>query len=176
MAPTVGRGWIDLAHGIFYRRPAGKLETKKRAPPIPLPPRLLAHIRRWKRKGLAAEYVVEYAGKPVLRVSKAFRHAARDAGLIGVTPHVLRHTAASWMMQEGCDVLVAAAYLGMTPQILLGVYGHHHPGHLSQAVAAVSGDNARALRRSPHTPRTHSAHTMDATKRERTRTNVVKLA
>jgi hypothetical protein len=32
-----GRGWIDLDRGVFYRRPAGRLETKKRTPPVPLP-------------------------------------------------------------------------------------------------------------------------------------------
>jgi integrase len=36
--PTVGKGWIDLENGVFYRRPAGRRETKKRQPPVRLPP------------------------------------------------------------------------------------------------------------------------------------------
>jgi integrase len=51
LGPTVGRGWIDLDSGVFYRRAAGARETKKRQPPVPLPPELLAHLRRWKRRG-----------------------------------------------------------------------------------------------------------------------------
>src|SRR5262249_47655722 len=46
-----GAGYIDLEHGILYRRPAGAVETKKRRPPAPLPRRPLAHLRRWKRHG-----------------------------------------------------------------------------------------------------------------------------
>ena len=46
-----GAGYIDLDRGVFYRRPVGKRETKKRQPPIPLPAELLAHLRRWKRRG-----------------------------------------------------------------------------------------------------------------------------
>jgi hypothetical protein len=30
LQPTVGRGWIDVDRGVFYRRPAGKRETNKR--------------------------------------------------------------------------------------------------------------------------------------------------
>jgi integrase len=30
LRPTPGSGWIDLEHGVFYRRPAGQRETKKR--------------------------------------------------------------------------------------------------------------------------------------------------
>src|SRR5262249_60502773 len=49
--PTVGRGWIDIDRGVFYRRPAGRRETNKRQPPVPVPGQLLAHLRRWKRRG-----------------------------------------------------------------------------------------------------------------------------
>jgi hypothetical protein len=49
-APIEGRGWIDLDRGIFYRRPAGQRETRKRRPPVPLPRpqfrRLPAGVRR----------------------------------------------------------------------------------------------------------------------------------
>src|SRR5262249_7076578 len=93
LEPTEGRGWIDLDKGIFYRRPAGARETKKRRPPVPLPDRLLAHLRRWH--GLGQRFAVEWNGKAVREVDKAFRNAARDAGLPDVTPHVLRHSSAT---------------------------------------------------------------------------------
>jgi integrase len=34
LEPTEGKGWIDLERGIFFRRPAGVRETKKRRPPV----------------------------------------------------------------------------------------------------------------------------------------------
>jgi integrase len=56
-----GGGYVDLDRGVFYRRPAGKRETKKRQPPVPLPPQLLAHLRRWKRQG--QRFAVEWNRK-----------------------------------------------------------------------------------------------------------------
>jgi len=137
LEPTEGRGWIDLSRGVFYRRPAGKRETKKRQPPVPLPPSLLAHLRRWKRQG--QRFAVEWNGKPVTSIRKAFAAAVADAELPGkVTPHVLRHTAATWLMQAGVDLWEAAGFLGMTIEMLAERYGHHHPDHLSGARRAFS--------------------------------------
>jgi integrase len=137
LEPTEGRGWIDLARGVFYRRPSGKRETKKRQPPVPLPYGLLAHLRRWKRRG--QRFAVEWNGEPVKSIRKAFAATVADAGLHGkVTPHVLRHTAATWLMQAGVDMWEAAGFLGMTVEMLAERYGHHHPDHLSGARRAFS--------------------------------------
>jgi integrase len=114
-------------------------ETKKRQPAAMLPPRLLAHMRRWADKGIAARAVVEFEGRPVKSVRKAFSRAARAAGLEGVSPHVLRHTAASWAMQGGANVYAAADYLGMTVETLQRVYGHLRPDHHAGVVKAMTG-------------------------------------
>jgi integrase len=124
-----GRSYVDLERGIFYRRPEGQKETKKRRPAVPIPPELLAHLRRWKRNG--ARYVVEWQGQPVKWINSVFTAAVKEAGLDGtVTPHTLRHTAATWLMQAGVDLWIAAGFLGMTVETLERVYGHHHLGHL----------------------------------------------
>jgi integrase len=61
------------------------------------------------------------------------------AGLGGkVTPHTLRHTAATWLMQRGVPVWEAAGFLGMPPEVLLGTYGHHHPDFLHGAANAIT--------------------------------------
>src|SRR5262249_4167844 len=52
LMPTIGRGHVDLERGVFYRRAKGGQETKKRQPPVRLPDRLLAHLRRWQRLGI----------------------------------------------------------------------------------------------------------------------------
>ena len=114
------------------RRPEDAAETRKRRPAIQVPHRLLAHMRRWARKG--ARYAVEVNGKPVKRVSFGFQKAVADAGLDkDVTPHILRHTAATWLMQNGADPWIASGYLGMSVKTLQSVYGHHHPAHMEQA-------------------------------------------
>jgi integrase len=160
LQPTVGRGWVDLERGVFYRRPTGVRETKTRRPPVPLPNRLLAHLRRWKRHG--QRFAVEWNGDPVKDVDKAFRSTANEARLPDVTPHVLRHTAATWLMQLGTDKWEAAEYLGMTAKMLDEVYGHHHPDHLKGPRAAFD--------RSPQ-----ARHKIPATDREQTPSNVRKL-
>ena len=54
----------------------------------------------------------------VLSVKTAFKRAVKLAGLSGkVTPHTLRHTAATWLMQAGVDPWEAAGYLGMSVEI-----------------------------------------------------------
>jgi integrase len=161
LEPTEGHGWIDVDKGMFYRRPAGARETKKRRPPVPLPQRLLVHLRRWKRLG--QRFVVEWNGRPVKDCDKAFRNVAKSVGLPEVTPHALRHTAATWLMQLGTDPWQASEYLGMTLKTLLENYGHHHPDHLSAPREAF--DRAPKLRQR----NARSNH-------ERASSNVVKIA
>jgi hypothetical protein len=36
--PFEGHGYVDAECGIFYRRPEGAVDTKKRQPPRPLVP------------------------------------------------------------------------------------------------------------------------------------------
>lgn len=158
--PTPGKGFVDLDRGVFYRRYGERL-TKKRQPPVRLPERLLAHLRRWARTDLeiktknrgksknvgrkiAQDYVVEWNGKPVLSVKKAFRRARVAAGLPDtVTPHIFRHTAATWLMQAGADLWEAAGFLGMTPEVLLQTYGHHHPDFQADAAEAITSKARR---------------------------------
>lgn len=137
--PTVGHGYVDVERGLFYRRAPGTRETKKRTPPVGLDTRLQAHLRRWRDKGLSKGFVVEWNGQPVERVHKAFR-AVREAAGLGpeVTPHILRHTAATWGMQNRADPYALAGMLGMTLEILQDVYGHHHPDHNRAAAAAIA--------------------------------------
>ena len=90
---------------------------------------------------------MEYNGKPVLLVKKAFRQVVRLAKIdtLGgnVTPHRLRHTAATWLMQRGVPVWIAAGYLGMSAETLERNYGHHHPDHLSEAVEGITSKKPR---------------------------------
>lgn len=143
---AAGRSFVDLDQGIFYRLPQGKSATNKRQPPAPIPPRLLAHMRRWERLGLVGGHFVEFNGKPIRSVKTAFSRAVQLAGLSSeggkIVPHTLRHTAATWLMQRGVSIWQAAGYLGMSPEILDRVYGHHSPDHLKDAATAITGKNA----------------------------------
>lgn len=128
MGPAIGRGYVDLDQGVLYRRAPGTAETNKRQPPVRLPDRLLAHIRRWKRRGISTKAVVEFNGEPVGSVKKAFARCVAAAGLEGkVTPHTLRHTAISWALQNGAPMWEVSDFFGVTPEVINRVYGHHCP-------------------------------------------------
>ncbi len=132
--PHTGGGWIDTERGIIYRRAAGEAETKKRQPPAPIPPRLLAHLRRWERMG--ARWAVEIDGQRVASVKRAWATALAESGIDHCVKHDLRHTAATWLMQVGADKWSVAGFLGMSMETLESVYGHHHPDHMSGAIEA----------------------------------------
>lgn len=55
-------------------------------------------------------------------------------------------TIRNWFMQAGTDPSQAARYLGMSPEVLLNTYGHHHPEHMANAVEKI----AKGLKRSFH--------------------------
>ncbi|WP_164936909.1 tyrosine-type recombinase/integrase [Bradyrhizobium vignae] len=137
--PAIGRSYVDLERGRYYRLKQGSAKTNKRQPTVPIPLRLLAHLRRWHRVNPEAKHFVEYNGKAVSSVKTAFKSAVRLAGLgPGISPHTLRHTAATWLMQRGADPWQAAGYLGMSLEVLLNTYGHHHPDYLSDAVEKIA--------------------------------------
>src|SRR5262249_31310464 len=124
-----GRPWVDLKHGLFYREAPGEAAPdKKRAPPIRLPARLLAHMRRWRANG--ARYVCEYQGRAA-DPKKAFNRVVARAGLAGtaVVRHTFRHTSVTWLMQAGEDKWEVARVAGMSIEPLERTYGHHHPDH-----------------------------------------------
>jgi integrase len=122
-------GWIDLDRGMLHRRGAREEETKKRAPTVPLGDRLYAHMRRWRK--LTARFLIEHHGKPIGDLSDAWETATALAGLdhpVGhperVTPHVLRHTCCSWLLQAGLSEWKVGKFVGMSPALVASTYGH----------------------------------------------------
>lgn len=132
--------WVDLASGVIYRRGRNETESRtKRRPIVKMPRRLLAHMRRWyaqdKTRGI--DTVLHFGGEPVSAVRTGFTGCVKDAGLSGPTPHWLRHTCCTWLMERGVDIWEAAGYAGMSPTTLQQHYGHHRPDHQSAARKAL---------------------------------------
>jgi integrase len=145
-SPT--QAWVDLEAGVIFRR--GKRERNhrtKRRPLVKLPARLLGHMLRWKavdEKVMArrakeerptTNAVIHRGGRPLAgRIRRGFAGCVADARLDAeITPHWLRHTSATWLMQNGVDPWEAAGYLGMNLKTLIDNYGHHQPGHQAGA-------------------------------------------
>lgn len=127
--------WIDLARGVMLRRAQGTAESKKRTPPVRLGKRIMAHLRRWRRLDDGrCKYVCHYHGQRIGKLRRSWDTAIAAAGLTGaVTPHTLRHTRATWLMQAGIDPWEAAGHLGMSLEMLERTYGKHSPDFQKRA-------------------------------------------
>lgn len=70
------------------------------------------------------------------RVRSGLRRVAVEAGLPGLTPHVLRHARATWLASAGVHSVTAAALLGHADGGALFGRVYAHPGK-ADAVAAM---------------------------------------
>ncbi|MEL6235707.1 MAG: site-specific integrase, partial [Pseudomonadota bacterium] len=69
------------------------------------------------------------------KIRKGFARAVERAGLEGVTPHILKHTAVTWAMQRGMPIERAAEYFSTSPEVLRRVYQAHHPEFTASAAS-----------------------------------------
>lgn len=75
----------------------------------------------------------------------AFRGAVRRAGLASdVTPHVLRHTWATWLYAETRDIFTLMQLGGWKSQSMVQRYTHVNPDHLAPAIGRLP--NLKAVR------------------------------
>jgi integrase len=128
--------WIDFERGVMRRRDSKEVDGgTKRRPPVRVSRRMLSFLRRWKTAdGTASDgYVVHVRGRRIARIREPWERVRAAAGLPGITPHVLRYTRATWLMQAGVPIWQAAGHLGMTTAVLESVYGHHSPTFQDQA-------------------------------------------
>jgi integrase len=130
-------GWVDLDRGVLYRKGEGEAETNKRRTPAPIADRLLPHLKRSRR--LTFLRPIEYYGEPIQNFKHSWYSARLRAGLDdSVTPHVLRHTCATWLLQKGVPTWEVAGYLGTSEKVIRDHYGHHAPDFLQRARRAFS--------------------------------------
>jgi integrase len=124
-------GWLDADRGIIHRAGKGEAQTRKRRGAARMPDRLLAHVRRWARMDLAQGpqmAVVRYRGHPITRQQRGWDAVVKAAGLgADVTPHVLKHSAATWLLRAGVDLWDVSALTSTSMKTLESVYGHHSP-------------------------------------------------
>jgi integrase len=129
---------VHLDSAIIDFNAPGERRSKKRRARLPIPRRLLGHLLRARRRGSDLGFVINENGARLKDIKRGFSSACDRAELEDVTPHVLRHTCATWLMQRGVSLWEAAGYLNMTPETLQRVYGHHHPDFLRSAAEAFS--------------------------------------
>jgi integrase len=137
---------VDFEAGtIDYRVPEGSYDPTDVLSKASKKGRGIVHMTEYLRAALAAAklnavtpFVVEYNGRHVENIRQGFQIARTRAGLgPDVTPHVLRHTAATWA-HRGADVEAVARMLGHADvRTTRGVYIHGEAGQSRTAVDAV---------------------------------------
>ena len=114
-------------------------ETTKRQPPAKIHASLLPHLRRWRAADMkyGITSVVHYMGEPITKLRRAWDSVAKNAGAKQKDgPHVLRHTCITWLMRAGVDVYEVSGYTGVSVEVLLETYAHHHPAFQTNAATA----------------------------------------
>lgn len=138
--PSDDAGHIDVERGLIVRMGAREAATKKRRPVSRIPSRLMAHVRIWHRVDMAEgpqAAVVRWKGLPIRKERRAWAQVVKAAGLgADVTPHVLRHTCATWARANGVHQWDISGLTGMSLRTLEGVYAHHDPDYQEGAVTA----------------------------------------
>lgn len=138
---TVRQTWTDDRDGL---RVLGSPKTHERRT-VPLPSFLALDVAGVIRGREPAAYVFTGPrGGPIHDHNwrpRVFAPAAREAGLdgMGLTPHKLRHTAASAAIAAGADVKVVQQMLGHKDATeTLNRYGHLWPDRLDEVAEALA--------------------------------------
>ena len=86
------------------------------------------------------ERVFTYEGKPVRYVNtKAWRNALKRAGIAEFRWHDLRHTSASWLIQNGMPLYDLQEMGDWKSAAMVRRYAHLAPAHMARHAAVLDG-------------------------------------
>lgn len=127
-----GRGMVKYKPGE---------SSKKRTAPVPMNAPLRSILKRAHEARLS-DYVVEWKGKRVLSVRRAYGRACTLAGLEDAHRHDLRRTAASWAIQDGHSFDAVATMLGDSVEVTRKHYAMWSSDYLDGVVNSIAGNRA----------------------------------
>lgn len=133
---------VDFKAGLLHYPLPGVRQSKKRRTVSPMGrilPRALRHAKSKARSG----HVIEWAGQRIERIAKAFIAHAESIGLEGVTPHVLRHSFATWAVREGAPIYMVGKALGQTVAATTERYAKHTPDDIAKVMELVRRPSKR---------------------------------
>jgi len=95
-------------------------------------------------KSIPYPFVNLTTGKPYVSIKKRFNKLMEDANLEGVTAHVLRHTAASIMINSGRSLYDVQRVLRHSSSIVTEKYSHLSPESVMAASDTISDQLQKA--------------------------------
>lgn len=131
---------VDLDSRRVNLQGPGMVLTKKRKPIVPISETMASALSSYSTR--LDEYVLGHAGD----IRKAFDRVAVAAGIAvlparglreggRLSPHILRHSRATHLLESGRNPWAVASLLGDTLQTVMRVYGHACPDYLEELVA-----------------------------------------
>ena len=120
---------------IDYRKP-GRRVTKKRRVISPMTSKIRRMLKHASRKSNHT-HVITWAGQRIERVAKAAISNAEKAGIEGFSPHVLRHTFASWAVQRRVPIYTVGKALGQSVASTTERYAKLAPDDVREAMERI---------------------------------------
>ncbi len=123
---------VDMKNRRLYLR-----ETKNGALRIlPIPESALTVLRSLPQ-GSAGDSV--FAGVDPAHLSVYAKRVFKRLGILDASFHTLRHTAASWLVQQGVDLYAVGQILGQETPRMTQRYAHLSPDYMAGAVGKLDG-------------------------------------
>ncbi len=130
---------------IQLRNPFDKARRKGRAT-VPMNDTLVAVLQE-ARRGALTPFVIEWAGQPVKSIKRGLKAAGKAIGRPDVSAHMLRHSAAVWLVEDGHSMEEVAQFLGHSnSSITYRTYGRYSPDHLRKLAASLEINSAPQVR------------------------------
>jgi integrase len=129
---------VDLDRGILDLRDPARAVTNKRRGVVPVDAALVCVLRQARAVARCA-HVVEYAGRRVTSVRRAFRAAVARADLPAwLGPHVLKHSVISWLAEAGFPADLIGDLTETDPRTIRRIYRKVRPDALRPLAAALA--------------------------------------
>lgn len=137
---------VDLERKIIdLRSNDPKAARKKKRAVVPISPDLVTYLRAFRnhvdpspRRGSRLNPGLRVVGAYTTTATGWLREAAKEAGVEGATPHVIRHSVATQMLREGVPLPHVSMMLGhASVAITADIYGHLRPDDLRSAAGVL---------------------------------------
>lgn len=128
---------VNFTTGMIHLRNPFDTARRKGRATVPMNDKLKAELEKAKEAALTP-FVVEWAGKPIRSIKKGIKTAGAAIGRPDASPHMLRHSAAVWLAEDGHSMEEIAQFLGHgNTRITASVYARYSPNYLRRLAASL---------------------------------------
>lgn len=124
---------VDLEERLIHFNPEGRTQTHKHRPTVYINDGLLTSLLEAGKKKKS-----EFVLGGIKGVKHTFKRACERAGLEGVTPYTLRHTAITWAVRGGHSLALAGQLAGHKDPRTTMRYAKHDPSFTSDIVGSLA--------------------------------------